>query len=90
MKEQTSENKEKQKKSLKNQGSKALQDFGKYSGLAFQMMVIIAVMTFLGIELDKWLNFEKPVFPLSFSWFDIYKEILRKTSKETMNYIKKN
>ena len=32
-------------------------------------------------------NFEKPVFPLSFSWFDIYKEILRKTSKETMNYI---
>lgn len=32
-------------------------------------------------------NFEKPVFPLSFSWFDIYKEILGKTSKETMNYI---
>ena len=32
-------------------------------------------------------NFEKPVFPLSFNWFDIYKEILGKTSKETMNYI---
>lgn len=32
-------------------------------------------------------NFEKPVFPLSFSWFDIYNEILGKTSKETMNYI---
>ena len=32
-------------------------------------------------------NFEKPVFPLSFSWFDIYNEILGKTNKETMNYI---
>lgn len=32
-------------------------------------------------------NFEKPVFPLHFSWFDIYKEILAKTGKESMNYI---
>ncbi|MDX9725649.1 MAG: AtpZ/AtpI family protein [Bacteroidales bacterium] len=72
MKEQTSENKEKQKKSLKNQGSKALQDFGKYSGLAFQMIVIIAVMTFLGIELDKWLNFEKPVFTVVLSLFGVF------------------
>ena len=64
--------KEKQKKSLKNQGSKALQDFGKYSGLAFQMIVIIAVMTFLGIELDKWLNFEKPVFTVVLSLFGVF------------------
>lgn len=73
MKEQTSENnKEKQKKSRKNQGSKALQDFGKYSGLAFQMMVIIAVMTFLGVKLDEWLSFEKPVFTIVLSLFGVF------------------
>ncbi len=32
-------------------------------------------------------NFEKPVFPISFSWIDIYKEILAKTNKENQNYI---
>jgi F0F1-type ATP synthase assembly protein I len=36
------------------------------------MIVIIAVMTFLGIELDKWLNFEKPVFTVVLSLFGVF------------------
>ena len=32
-------------------------------------------------------NFEKPIFPEKYTWFDIYKDILSKTDKENMNYI---
>ncbi len=32
-------------------------------------------------------NFEKPVFPLEYTWLDIYKEIIEKTDKEKTNYI---
>ncbi len=32
-------------------------------------------------------NFEKPVFPETYTWRDIYREILEKTDKEKMNYI---
>lgn len=32
-------------------------------------------------------NFEKPVFPVSFGWFEIYNAIMAKTDRETMNYI---
>jgi len=32
-------------------------------------------------------NFEKPIFPEEYTWRDIYKAILEKTDKESMNYI---
>ncbi|MDR2205370.1 MAG: ATP-binding protein [Flavobacteriaceae bacterium] len=32
-------------------------------------------------------NFEKPIFPETYTWLDIYKEILAETDKEKMNYI---
>ena len=32
-------------------------------------------------------NFEKPVFPIEYTWLDIYKDILSKTDQELMNYI---
>ncbi|MDR2562884.1 MAG: ATP-binding protein [Prevotellaceae bacterium] len=32
-------------------------------------------------------NFEKPIFPVEYTWLDIYKEILAKTDRENMNYI---
>jgi hypothetical protein len=34
-------------------GNKGLQDFGRYSGMAFQMIIIILVMTWSGTRLDK-------------------------------------
>jgi len=32
-------------------------------------------------------NFERPIFPKTYTWRDIYKEIISKTDKENMNYI---
>ena len=32
-------------------------------------------------------NFEKPIFPKEYTWFDIYNSIIAKVDKENMNYI---
>jgi len=50
------------KKSPKKQENKGLNDYAKYSGLAFQMVAIIAVTTWGGIKLDKLAGFHTPVF----------------------------
>ena len=41
------------KKNPKSQGSKGIKDFGKYSGMAFQMIGIILITTWGGMKLDK-------------------------------------
>jgi len=59
-------------KNQKNQLNKGIQDFGKYSGLAFQMLVIIAVMTWLGVKLDKVLGLSTPVFTIILSLLGVF------------------
>lgn len=68
MKEQAPQN----QKNQKNQLNKGLQDFGKYSSLAFQMLVIIAVMTWLGVKLDKILGLSTPVFTIILSLLGVF------------------
>jgi hypothetical protein len=44
---------------MKNQlrnNKKRFDDFIRYSGLAFEMMTIIAAGTFLGFKIDQWMN----------------------------------
>ncbi|HEY6064088.1 MAG TPA: AtpZ/AtpI family protein, partial [Chitinophagaceae bacterium] len=72
MKEQLSQNQKNQKKSSKNQENKGLRDFGKYSGLAFQMIAIILVMTWCGIKLDKVLGLSTPVFTIILSLLGVF------------------
>jgi F0F1-type ATP synthase assembly protein I len=72
MKEQLSQKQKNQKKSPKNQESKGLRDFGKYSGMAFQMIVIILVMTWCGIKLDKVLGLSTPVFTIILSLLGVF------------------
>ena len=40
----------------------ALSDYGRYSGLAFQMIAIILAGVYGGIKLDKLVRWEFPVF----------------------------
>ena len=68
MKEPASQN----QKNRKNQLNKGLQDFGKYSGLAFQMLAIIGAMTWLGVKLDKILNLNTPVFTIILSLLGVF------------------
>ena len=61
-----------QKKLPENKGSKGLQDFSKYSGLAFQMIVIIGGMTWIGVKLDKFFSLDTPVCTIIFSLLGVF------------------
>ena len=63
------------KPSQKNKLNKGLKDFGKYSGLAFQMIAIILVTTWGGIKLDKLMGFNKPVFTIILSLLGVFAAI---------------
>jgi F0F1-type ATP synthase assembly protein I len=41
--------------------------FVRYSGIAFEMLAIIGIFTFVGWKLDRWLQNKFPVFVLIFS-----------------------
>ncbi|MCX6287074.1 MAG: AtpZ/AtpI family protein [Bacteroidetes bacterium] len=45
---------------------KGLNQYARYSGMAFQMMVIIVAGAFGGLKLDEWLK-TKPVFTVILS-----------------------
>ena len=60
------------KKSPIKQENKGLNDYGKYSGIAFQMVAIIALTTWGGIKLDKLAGFEKPVFTIILSLLGVF------------------
>jgi ATP synthase protein I len=64
--------KEKKRKSPKNKG---IQDFTKYSNIAFQMIAIILVATWGGIKLDNLTGFEKPVFTIILSLIGVFAAI---------------
>jgi ATP synthase protein I len=64
--------KKKNQKSLSNKG---LNDFGRYSGMAFQMIAIILVTTWGGIELDKLAKFHTPVFTIILSILGVFAAI---------------
>ena len=63
------------KKKPKNLPNKGLSDFGKYSGMAFQMLAIILITTWGGIELDKLAKFHTPVFTIILSLLGVFAAI---------------
>jgi F0F1-type ATP synthase assembly protein I len=77
----------KKQTSPKNQKSKPsqLNSYGRYSGLAFQMIAIILVGVFGGVKLDEIVKWEFPVFTLiltllsvMMSMYYAVKDLLRK------------
>jgi len=55
------------KKNQKNPENSGINDFARYSGMAFQMVAIILITTWGGIELDKLTGFKTPVFTIILS-----------------------
>ncbi len=57
----------------------------KYAGLGFQFLVAIGVGVFLGLQIDKWLNFKTPlavwILPLIIIFGVMYK-IIKETSQK--------
>ena len=46
---------------------RSLDNYARYSSIAFQMLAIILAGVFGGIKLDEWLHFETPVFTIILS-----------------------
>jgi F0F1-type ATP synthase assembly protein I len=71
MKEPESQKKKNQTK-LPNKG---INDFGKYSGLAFQMVALILLPTLGGVKLDKLTGWQTPVFTIILSLLGVFAAI---------------
>lgn len=67
---------------------KTLFNYGRYSGMAFQMLAIILLGVFGGVKLDKWLELTFPVFTLVLSILSVALSIyqaIRELLKITAN-----
>lgn len=51
-------------KPQRRQSQKQINEYVKYSGLAFQMAALILLGYWLGSKIDKWLNLSIPVFTI--------------------------
>lgn len=69
------EKRQQKKKSPKKSPNKGLNDFAKYSGMAFQMFAIILITTWGGIKLDKITGNETPVFTIILSLLGVFAAI---------------
>ena len=58
---------EEQKNREKKNKYNGLQNYAKYSGMAFQMIAIILITVWAGIKLDKLFLLETPVFTIILS-----------------------
>jgi F0F1-type ATP synthase assembly protein I len=63
------------KKNPKNPQNKGIQDFGRYSGIAFQMIGIILVTVWGGVKLDKLTGWHTPVFTIVLSLLGVFAAI---------------
>ena len=54
----------------KNQNKRALNNYAKYSGMAFQMLAIILLGLFAGYKLDVWLH-TKPLLTIVLSLLSV-------------------
>jgi len=63
------------KKNQKNQGNKGIDDFARYSGIAFQMIGIILITTWGGTRLDKLTGWHTPVFTIVLSLLGVFAAI---------------
>lgn len=50
---------------------KQLDNYAKYSGIAFQMLAIIFIGVFGGYKLDEYLNFKIPIFTIVLSLLSV-------------------
>ena len=64
--------KKKSSKSKPEESKKHLQDYARYSNLAFRLIAIILVGFFGGMKLDHWLKLDFPVFTLVLAFTGLF------------------
>ena len=60
------------RKSGKNPKKSYLDNYARYTGIAFQMLAIILLGVWGGIKLDEWLQLQFPVFTLLLSVLSVF------------------
>jgi len=60
------------KKNLRKFQNKGIQDFAKYSSIAFQMIGIILITVWGGVKLDKLTGWNTPVFTIVLSLLGVF------------------
>lgn len=60
---------------MNNKPNNRLKDYAKYSSLAFQMMSIIVIGTFVGLKIDQNTSFKFPLFTILFSLGSVFTAI---------------
>jgi F0F1-type ATP synthase assembly protein I len=55
----------------KNQKKNNLNNYARYSSIAFQMLAIILLGVWGGVKTDEWLNLEIPVFTILLSLLSV-------------------
>ena len=75
-----------------NKQKKKLNNFAKYSSIAFQMMVTIVLFSLGGFKLDEWLKTKFPIFTLMLSLIGVFagiyyaiKDFIKFTDKNKNN-----
>ena len=58
---------------------KKFDNFIRYSGLGFEMMAIIGILTFAGYKIDQWMNNEFKGFTLGLMIFSVIVAIIHGT-----------
>ena len=38
-----------------------MEDYTRYTGMAFELLVLILIMVYIGKKIDSWLGLEKPI-----------------------------
>lgn len=46
-----------------------MKDYARYTGMAFELLILILIMVFIGKKIDKWLELEKPIMVVLFVCF---------------------
>lgn len=64
-----------EKKNLNRPPRKGLNDFGRYSGIAFQMIAVILLTTWGGKKLDLLFHFENPTLVIVLSLLGVFAAI---------------
>ena len=66
-----------------NRKPNRLNDYAKYSGMAFQMLAIIVLGVLGGIKADKYLGLKTPVFTIIFTILSVFLSSSMRYDRET-------
>jgi len=65
-----------------------MEGYARYTGMAFELLVLILLMVYIGKKMDSWIGFEKPimlVFLVCFGMIGYMVKIYYQTNKKKKN-----